>query len=67
MQGTGQEEYTHACSACFLVSEDEYGHKSMCQFIYVTFILSLKYYPAKVHPAVCDGVTIGHPCCMVHG
>jgi len=29
MKGTGQEEYTHACSGCFLVSKDENGQKSV--------------------------------------
>lgn len=28
MEGTGQECYTHACDACFIVLEDENGRKS---------------------------------------
>ncbi|KAF4609858.1 hypothetical protein D9613_010386 [Agrocybe pediades] len=48
MEGTGQEEYTHACDACFLVSVDSEGRKT------------------KIHPAVSDGITLGHPCCSVH-
>ena len=70
MEGTGQEEYMHACLACFLVSEDKKGKKSIFSFIYsMEFklnFMSLLLCLAKIHRAVCDGVTIGHPCCSVH-
>ncbi|KIJ58235.1 hypothetical protein HYDPIDRAFT_103060 [Hydnomerulius pinastri MD-312] len=49
MEGTGQEAYYHACSRCFVIEEDG-GEESN---------------EVKIQVAVCDGNTIGHPCCSV--
>lgn len=65
MEGIGQESYAHACDTCLIVKEGEDGQK--CKFQVVNHGLQLAYCcPDKLHAAVCDGITIGHPCCAVH-
>lgn len=53
MKGTGQEEYTHACKACFFVMENENGQKSMSMFnlsIHISNCLSIQ--PKFILPCV---------------
>ncbi|KAH6911335.1 hypothetical protein BKA70DRAFT_1460642 [Coprinopsis sp. MPI-PUGE-AT-0042] len=50
MEGVGQEEYLHACDLCFAIVADPTVPGGY----------------RKVQAAVCDGVTLGHPCCAYH-
>jgi len=68
MEGTGQESYLHACDLCFLVYTDaETGCPSALSMSLKKFNAYLILESAvKMQAAVCDGDTIGHPCCAVH-
>ncbi|KAJ3506212.1 hypothetical protein NLJ89_g6995 [Agrocybe chaxingu] len=48
MEGTGQEQYGHACDLCFILLNGPNGEE------------------LKIQAAVCDGITLGHPCCAIH-
>ncbi|KAH6894811.1 hypothetical protein BKA70DRAFT_1375758 [Coprinopsis sp. MPI-PUGE-AT-0042] len=61
MEGTGQEEYFHACDLCFKVLEQD-GELHTFSSIYLCQFEP----PGKIQAAVCDGVAIGHLCCGIH-
>lgn len=67
MEGFGQEEYAHACELCYMVSKNENGQEgepeSICSSIFIDL---LRNSIVKIQAAICDGHTIGHPCCAVH-
>jgi CxC6 like cysteine cluster associated with KDZ transposases len=65
MEGIGQENYTHACDLCFIITEDE-GKQSEYEIQDLLFKHLKLLYSVKFQAAVCDGNTIGHPCCAIH-
>jgi hypothetical protein len=69
MEGPGQEAYLHACDLCFFVFEDDHGNYCAFLFIILFYWLLINYtFLAldKVQAVVCDGNSIGFPCCAVH-
>lgn len=65
LEGTGQEQWNHACDLCCWEFTNDDNERRMWKGFYNCKQLT---WPAsgQLRSVVVDGVTLGHPCCSVH-